>query len=111
MPRVAYHRQHILHLAVAFIEFAAAATHTAKIETQRDEVQFHKSFRQRRDDLVVHRAAHGGQRMRDYGDGARRFVRQVRDAFEISGSAGYGKFFQSGHLSQGNCNPVGRFKS
>jgi hypothetical protein len=94
-------RQYIFNLAITAIEFARAVAHAAKVESQRDEIQLHKSFRQGCDDLVIHRAAHRGQRVCDHCDGAWRIVGQVRDALEVSGCAGEGEFFQGGHLSWG----------
>ena len=97
--RMVHDRQHVLHLAVAAVEFAFAGANAAEVEAQCDEVQFHKCLCQCGDNLVIHCAAHGRQRMRDHHDRARFRVGQVREPFKVSDRAVYGEFFQGGHIS------------
>ena len=92
IPRVLYDRQQVFHLSVAAIEFARALAHAAKIKTQRGKAQFCESFAQGRDDLVIHRAAHSGQRVRYHGNGDGFSIRQVQHAFELTGRACEGDF-------------------
>jgi hypothetical protein len=66
------HALHVVGLAAPFVMHAFARAHAAEIEAERRRARLDEGARERRDHLVVHRAAEERMRMRDHRNRARR---------------------------------------